>query len=157
MLKFTVGKAEDLTDEQLINNIAVVKTGDFDRHGMVMSDEKLISLHKGVLFKRGYNEADIDIKVKDAMQNVTDINGGGGKFWGTTDKLIGTASDIGDVLGKFKGFFNKGGTVEEEEGSEYDITPGGDERTFNYKPYIIGGVLFFVLVGTLLVVLGKKK
>ena len=157
MVEFTQKTTSTLSDEELINNIAIIKSGkDFPNKEKLSSDAllRLAINFETVLESRGWDDADIDIKVKDAMEGIENSSGGG--FWGKSDKIIGTASDVADVVGKFKGFFTKGGTYDDTDGSEYDIKPKED-IDFNYTPYIIGGVGFLVVVGGLLYFLSKKK
>lgn len=158
MVKYKVGIPADLTDEQLINNIAIIKRGKLDTKGMDIDENKLVSLFEAELIKRGESKDSIVIKVEDIMAGIGDINGSekDSKFWGFVGKSVDTASDIGDVAAKFKSFFTKGETIEEENGSSYDIKPY-EERKVNYTPYIIGGVVLFAVIGGVLFFVNKNS
>lgn len=149
--KFTQGKPQDLTDNQLFQNLALVKLGKIPGLGDYAED-----LYEAELEKRGYDDQDITIKVEDLMYVARDINEESkSKFWGTTERIVDTASDLGDVFQKFTSFMKKGETIE-DEGSEYDIEPY-EEKAFNWKPYIIGLALVVVVTGGILLALGNKK
>ena len=157
MATFTQKKLSDLTEEQLLNNIALLEAGKVDLQNTAEAD-KLIAAHYAELLKRGYDDETIDMKLKDIAGSLGDINSNSNKggFWDVSEKGIGLLDQATDVGLKLKGFFTKGDTVQDGK-SEYDIVPGYDEKPFNWKPYAIGGGALVVLTVVLLVVTGKKK